>query len=330
MSDIDEHLLTAAKLREQARKRLEGNDTLLRHAGVPLDDADLSALSFVESAYKSAPASERVAASFSGTDLGQLVTESFETEAATAAVESGNGSVLAALVGITEQDLDGGSLRLPLLLAEALENDGAPAFIIAAGAPNSGKTNTVSLLHELRDLAVPDLLVLSNVRTWDRTDCVVTGMHDLAVTCLEYRDRPKAVLIDEASTHFDARTYKQAIAEQWSPVAKRFAKMGVDMASLVGHTGKDIHPEAKRLCSLGIHKTDPKTAEFYGSWPAESDRPTDELFSGSVEGLEATTLGYDPDDAAPWRWDLDAELFARDTDWSGLLALLRETGPKTP
>jgi hypothetical protein len=325
MTDVDERLLTAAKIREQSKGRLDGNEWLHRHAGIPMDDAHLSALSFVESVF--AGAADRPAATFRDTGLGRLCAESFETEAATEAVRDGNGSVLSALAGITETELSGRSLRLPLLLDEALENKGATAFVTVAGAPNSGKTNTVSLLHELRDYAVDDLLVLSNIRTWERTDIVVTSMHDLAVTCLEYRDVPKAVVVDEASTHFDARTYRTEVAEQWSPMAKRFSKVGVDMATLIGHTGKDIHPEAKRLTSLGIMKEDTETAAFFDTWPAESDRPDGQLFDGSVLGLEPTTLEYDPDDAAPWSWNLKAELFAADTDWDGLLSLLRESGP---
>lgn len=327
MTDSDERLLTAAKLREQVRGRMDGNDRLYPHAGVVSDPADRSVMSFLEGVFAEA-GGDLDAPTFARTRLGERVSRSLESAAATEAVHSGNASVMSYLVGVTEQDLDGGSLRLPLLLADALENNGAPAFVVGAGNPNTGKTNTVSLLVELRDLELDDdLLVVSNVRSWERTDIVATSAHELAVALLEHRERPKAVVVDEASTHFDARTYRNEIPQQWTPLAKRFAKVGVDSASLVCHTGKDLHPEAKRMATLPFVKTEPKVIDVFDEWPADSDAPDGRRFSGSIENLEPTTLRYDPDDAAPWSWNLRAELFTKDLGWSALLEELRDLGP---
>jgi len=69
-----------------------------------------------------------------------------------------------------------------------------------------------------------------------------------------------------------------------------------------------------------------KSAGFGGTWPADSDAPTDRIFGGSLEEIEKAT-GYDPDDAAPWAWNLHAVLFKKDVDWSALLDLLQERGP---
>jgi hypothetical protein len=52
------------------------------------------------------------------------------------------------------------------------------------------------------------------VRSWSLTDRVVTSAHDLAVALLEERDRPKFVMVDEASTHFDARTNRREAARR--------------------------------------------------------------------------------------------------------------------
>ena len=73
----------------------------------------------------------------------------------------------------------------------------------------------------------------------------------------------------------------------------------VDAEAVVVHTGKDLHPECKRLDTLAFYKTAKKSVEFFESWPADSDSPTDQLFCGSLEEIEEAT-GYDPDDAAPW------------------------------
>jgi hypothetical protein len=156
---------------------------------------------------------------------------------------------------------------------------------------------------------------------------VVTSAHDLAVALLEERDRPKFVMIDEASTHFDARTNRREVATQWTPLAKRFAKIGVDACGLVVHTGKDCHPEAKRLATLAYWKQEKCVAEFFERWPADADHPVDGLLGDPVEDLESTGAEYDPDDTAPWSWDLDSDLFVRDLSWSDLLSEIRDYGP---
>jgi hypothetical protein len=325
-SNVDEHLLTAAKLYEQVRGDMDGDERLLPHTGYVEDAQDRSALSFVETAMQSTDRSP-VGSSFEDTRLGSIVSSKVLTDTATEAVATGNGSVMSHIVGVTEQDLDASALRLPMMLLDEIENNGAPAFVTAAGNPNTGKTNTAILLIELRKLDLDDLLVLSNVRSWDATDIVVTSAHDLAVQLLEHRDRPKAVLIDEGSTHFDARTNRREVAEQYTPLAKRYAKIDVDLEAVVVHTGKDLHPERKRLNTLALYKASKKSAEFFESWPADSDSPTDRLFGGHIEQMEKA-IGYDPDDAAPWTWNLRSGLFEKDLNWAKLAGLLRDKGPK--
>ncbi|WP_226022491.1 hypothetical protein [Halomicrobium salinisoli] len=89
------------------------------------------------------------------------------------------------------------------------------------------------------------------------------------------------------------------------------------------HTGKDLHPERKRLSTLAFYKAAKKSAEFFERWSADSDAPTDRLFGGSLEEIKKAT-GYDPDDAAPWSWNLRAGLFEEDIEWDALLEFLKE------
>jgi hypothetical protein len=312
MTESDELFLTAAKLREQVHGDLDGDGRLHPHAGTIPDPTDRAVLSFVEDALEHRR--------FDETALGGVVTSKMLTDEATDAVHSGDGTTLSHLVGVTEQDLDGSALRLPMKLLDQLDNNDAPSFVVGAGNPNTGKTNTMALLAELRAADRDDLLVISNVRSWELTDVAVTSAHDLLVTLLEHRDRPKFVVIDEASTHFDARTYRHEVATQWTPLAKRFAKIGVDVCGLICHSGKDLHPEAKRLSTLPYFKREKKVVDFFERWPADADMPADQLFGGSIEDLEPTGTEYDPDDAAPWSWDLESDLFSLDLGWSDLLS----------
>jgi len=322
----DDRLLTAAKLYEQVAGRIESHAEHPAHTGLPLSPADSSNLTFVDTALRQADR-PGLPTSFGETHLGELLDTHYRTEAARQAIETEHATALSYLVGVTEQDLDASALRLPLQLDEAMTNNDATAFIGGAGNPNTGKTNLVALLAELRSATVDDLLVISNSRSWPRTDMVVTSAHDLALTCIENRDRPKFVFIDEGSTHFDARTNRREVAVQFTPLAKRFAKLNVDVFGTVGHTGKDLHPELKRLLTLAFFKHSKKEVEFFENWPADSDTPTDRLFGGMVEELEPALEEPDPNDAAPWAWDLEPDLFSRDVDWDELANLLKTTGP---
>ncbi|WP_049983593.1 hypothetical protein [Halorubrum sp. BV1] len=317
MTDVDEGMLTAAKLAEQLAGNMDTERDLASGAGA-LDPDDVSASVFLD---------EIRAGRDRPSELLSLVDRTQQSRQASEAIRSGNSMLLSHLVGITEQDLDGSALRLPLRLDELMTNNDATAFIGGAGNPNTGKTNLMALLAELRSATVDDLLIISNSRTWPLTDIVVTSAHDLAVTCIEHRDRPKFVFIDEGSTHFDARTNSYEVAAQFSPLAKRMAKVNVDVFGTVFHTGKDCHPELKRLFTTAFFKHSKKDVDFFDDWPAEADKPTNQLFGGMVENLEPADAEPDPNDAAPWDWNLQSDLFALDLDWPDLLDALRDRGP---
>lgn len=314
----DEHLLTAAKIREQLHGRIEGGETLHDHAGLITDPKQRSVLSMVADA---------TGDDLTSNALGSTIRKNLATDALTEALVNGNMGVVSRYVGVTEQNLEASSVTLSIILDSHLDNNDAPAFITGVGNPNAGKTNLVALIEELRSFSVPDLLTISNIRSWSRTDLVATSAHDLATTLLEHRDQPKMIVVDEGSTHFDARTNRYEVASQWTPLAKRFAKMGVDCCAVVGHTGKDLHPELKRLTTLGFVKHSKKEVSFYSSWNSEADRPHDPIFAGKVSELQPATEEPNPDDAAPWAWNLQADIFAADLDWSELLEKLYEEGP---
>ncbi|QLH78790.1 hypothetical protein HZS55_16485 [Halosimplex rubrum] len=70
-------------------------------------------------------------------------------------------------------------------------------------------------------------------------------------------------------------------------------------------------PEAKRLATPCF-------------WKLE-----DRLFGGPLEELEPANVEYSLDDSAPWAWDLEPELFARDLGWSELLEILKNHRPES-
>ncbi|ACO54903.1 VP8 [Halorubrum pleomorphic virus 1] len=315
----DENLLTSAKLREQIEGRIDSHSRHYQFTGLA-DEADRGSLALLSDAL------HQEGKDLEETQLGSVLMDRLVTDRATEAVQSGDSSMMSHIVGVTEQDLDASSLTLPARLLDLLDNNGALTTVLAAGDPNSGKTNTVWLLTELARSKWDDVMVISNARA-SAVDLRVTSCHDLACALLRHKDRPKVVVIDEGSTHFDARTNSYEVASQWSPLLKRMSKLGVEIAAVIGHTGKDVDPELKRLTSLGLYKPDQTTLEVYSEWPADSDMPTDLLFGGPLENLEATSVEYDPDEPAPWAWNLRAGLFSKDLEWSALLDELQDLGP---
>jgi len=312
MTDVDEQVFTAAKLAEQVRGDLDTTLDLHRHAGVVADTDHAAALSFLEGVD-----------GWSRSSLRSEVEPTLNTAEATRAVMDGRREQLATIVGLTEAELTASQMRLLSQLSAELDNHGAPAFVSVGGNPETGKTNAGWLLIELRKQLVDDLLVFSNA-AGSLTDIRVTSMHELTELLIEHRERPKAVLLDECSTHMDARTHSREVATQWTPVAKRMAKLGVDVQLNVVHSGKDYHPEGKRLTTLGVWKSEKTVAEFFSNWSADADRPSNPIFSGPVGELELTSVEYDPDDTAPWSWDLEQGLFEADRDWKGYLDQLRD------
>ena len=317
----DERLLSAAKLYEQVRGRLDGGDLLHGHAGLPVDRSTHSVLSFLDGLELDD------GRHFGETELSRLVDSDLRTRTASKAVQKQHGETLAYLTGITERDLDASTLTLPVQILDRLDADGTLTSILAAGRPNTGKTNSVLLLRDLYRVYSDDLLCLSNIRTDEGTDELVRSMHDLMCKVIEHREKPKFVIVDEGSTHFDAGAFRREVREQWGPAVKRFSKVGVDVVAVIGHTGKDVHPEHKRLTNLGIFKTEKDEATFYEEWPADSDRPAGELFGGNLSTLEKVE-GYDADDPAPWNWNLRPGLFSEEFDsWSEFLDELHRRGP---
>lgn len=307
----DEHLLTAAKLREVVRGRLRGERGLHPHAGLVDDELDRSALSFTESAYHPADVQiDDAPARFEDTELGRAVSSTFLTDAATRAVHEGNSTVMSHIVGVTEQRLEADQFTYLDELVKRVYNDDAPLILIGFGGPNTGKTGHI--LHDWRRAwrnVYPDGLMVSNSAI-EGFDERITSLDELVEWCVHNRDRQKFVFVDEGSTIFDARTNSYEVATQFTPFMKRFAKLGIDFAT-AGHSGMDIHPELKRLATTFFLKTDKKTVQFYDDY--EDDDLVAPVFPAPVTGLEKPT-GYDPDDWSPLRFDVDPEVFTLDFD----------------
>lgn len=316
MTDLDEKLLTMSKAKEVARGDLDGD--ALEH--VAISGGHTRALSFVENALGRGQ--------FANTDLGSIVRSTFETDALEEAIETGDTSLAASIIGITEQELDASSLTVAARLVKRLEADGTLTTVLGAGRPNTGKSNTMFLLAaDLSRQIWDDCLVISNSHTWTGDDVTVSSMYELLQVLLDHRDRPKTFVFDEASRYMDERQYSYEVSSQYTPAVKAFSKLGVEVAGHIGHTGKDVSPAMKRLTNLAFWKEAPAEAQFFAKWPGEADRPTEPLFDADLTQLEPTATEYDPDDVASWSWNLDPEIWDGFRDWDHFADRLEDLGP---
>ena len=311
MTNVDEGMLTAAKLREQLQGSLDSSHDLAPGAGALPTDL-VSANAFLHDLDRDS-------------ELIDLVDRTLESREASRAIRDGNKMMLSHLVGVTEQDLEADQIQLTAFLLDRIRRT-ALTSVLLAGEPNTGKTNFGWLLCELADRTFDDLLVISNARA-SATDLRVASAHDLLATLIEYKDTPKVVLIDEGSRHFDARNKGYEVSAQWTPIHKSMSKLGVVMTIAIGHTGKDVAPELKRITSLAGWKPEKAQIELYRNWPADDDRPDDPVVSGVVENLEKSDVLYDADDPAPWTWDLDPLVFDGDRTWAEMGDWLARNGP---
>lgn len=227
------------------------------------------------------------------------------TRQTTEAVHQGHSSDLAYQTGITEDSLSADSFEYTVELLDRVRNNGAPAFVLGFGNPNTGKTGHV--LHEWYrawSKVYPDGVAVSNARV-PVFEERVTSAQELYEFLTE-ADRRVFVLIDEGSTHFDARTHSHEVATQWTPLAKRAAKLGFDVA-IIGHTVMDVHPECKRLASTVFRKESKKQVQFFDR--VDDDELLDPVFPAPVTDLEKPPERlYSPDDWSPWTWDLDPDV----------------------
>lgn len=315
--------LTFSKIAEVADGSLEAPTGLSSIAGLTDDPSKAHVFSFLET-HSEELVDEQ---SFFESEWGAPIASALQDDAARRAIEEGNEDLAARLIGVTETEFDGSAVRVAATIIEQLRNNDATAYVLGAGNPNTGKTGQMLHLVEVAKYIWPDLHVVTNIESASITDTYVSSMHELMIKLLEHRDRPQAVVIDEGSTHFDARTYRTEVAEQWTPAAKRFAKIGVEFCGIVIHTGKDGHPECKRLTTCAYYKPTQTAIELYENWPAESDSPNEPIYPDPIDPIEEHSGTYDPDDQAPWSWNLEADLFTHDLEWGELLTMLIDRGP---
>lgn len=319
MNDDPSGAFSAAKLREYVEGEVKENNELYPHTGLVEPGSESSELlSFMESIYDSKD--RELPASLSESRAGSVLRRKASTDRVGGSVSD----LPSYAVGLTETDVDISDSQAVARIFNSMLNEKAPYSAVLFGGMNKGKTGFAALWLELWKELVPlkypdadDYKILTNMRTLDAADEVVTHIDDLKRLVFgndEYiksggeRGDPPEIdpatpvwwHFDECSTHLDARTMGWEVPNLYLPLVKRFAKVNVD-AVHIGHSGMDIHADMRRshITTEFVFKTGLKTANVYESMM--EDEGTDLKYL--LERIPETTLDYDPDDYSPFSWE---------------------------
>lgn len=314
MSD-DQGDYVSAKVGDFVKKRIsDRKNRRLGDFAVDVDPDVAEWMAFTESAYLST-----YGESYKSTKSFDHWASNKMTRSVSDAVATGNKSKMNAIVGVTEGKVSLNHTDTWLELQRLIKNNGSPFTALLTGEPNSGKTATA--LDPLLKLKMAtfddpsDFVVATNMESLEIADYYIYSipqLHDL-MTHDDLEDVEILWIFDETSTWLDAHKFSHEVTAYYTPLYRYFAKAGVTFAVHIAHSKKDCHPEVRDLVSLGIHKTEPKVAEFY----ATIDRQTGDLFDHmfTLTDIDDTDMSYDPDGFCYWDWDaVDASWTP---DWEG-------------
>jgi hypothetical protein len=318
MTDPDNSAFSNAKLRDYVIGEIKKNRDLYPHTGLVEPGSTAGELlNFVESIYSAEDYD--VPPSLSESSAGSTL----RRRAATDRVGGSIQDLPSYAVGLTETEVDISQVQIYSKLANSILNEGAPYTAVIFGGMNRGKTSFAGLWLEIwRDLVplkygTEDYVVLSNMRTLDEADELVTDIETLKRLVFgddEYietggekgtppeipSETPVWWHFDECSTHLDARTKGYEVPNLYLPLVKRFAKVNLDGVHL-GHSGMDIHADMRRshITTEFVFKTGLKTAEVYDSM--YEDHGANHKYT--LTEVPPTNIKYDPDDYSPFSWE---------------------------
>lgn len=309
-SDVDESLFNASRLGDLVDQdgRIEPD-----HVAAATADLDVvQALTVFEQAYD--PSSDvydddQMPREFAETELGSDLIKAVANQATATDLGQGRDHRIAAQTGLADDKLDLSNIDVLEELQTLVENNGAPSFIVASGPPNTGKTATLYMLLQVYKSMHPEATIVSNVlpRSDNQTDKHVHSMTELFDYLLEHPDEPKALFLDEGSTWFNARTFQREVSNQFDPISRRFAKIGVDLFCTVSHDKYDVCPSVRRLVNDAgavLEKTAVDEMTVYETWEDDELRDRRAAYEG-IPHPDEMNIEYDQNDIAPWNWNLD-------------------------
>lgn len=173
---------------------------------------------------------------------------------------------------------------------------------IFKGEPDTGKTNMALLMAEIWQDAT-DGIVYTNMESVKQFKTVQSFDKLQKEFEKDYNDdKPKLMIVEDASNHFSGYAVdKDVMEEKYRPFSNELAKNNA-IIFLLGHTGMDIHADARRK-SLLVDKPSLKTTKIFRR--IKNGKGTDRIFK--MTEIPKTSYSYDSTEKTKWMWDSESD-----------------------
>lgn len=241
--------------------------------------------------------------SFWETDYAQKILRKWASHTLTRAIQEGSIEQIEFVTGWPQYDSDVSGLHAIQKLEDWLLYSERCKCIYLAAHMGNGKTDLAHLFMEVvehrsaHDSDLADAEIRCNIPSSDYETITDYETFKEWVESGEHGEN-RWFIFDEASSVLSGYSHDRAAVEQLiSHLVKLARKYGVNFL-IIGHTGKDLHADLRRLCDY-VTKPSLKTARFYAT-VNDSAEGVGHLFD--LDALPATRVEFRTDDEAPWSW----------------------------
>jgi predicted XRE-type DNA-binding protein len=225
----------------------------------------------------------------------------YGTEAVARAVEQGDETSAEYLVGLPSYERDVSGIHAIRQLGDWLLDSEETKIIYQAGNMGRGKTDLSLLLAEIVLDREEDAEIASNIRS---SDLRYIGDYPTLRKWVESGDvgAGRWFIFDEASSELSGYSGdREQVEKHVSSLMKKARKNGIGGLIVIGHTGKDVHPDIRRLSDY-LQKRGKTSARIYSSLRMKNDEAVGVGHIMDLDRIPPTSLDYDTADSASWDW----------------------------
>ncbi|PTD94138.1 hypothetical protein C9439_03580 [archaeon SCG-AAA382B04] len=289
MSDSD--IFAAMDLKKEVEK--DKDNLLSPHIAHSYNSSTLEFLDYYKNEWKNISGAD-LSNQFGDSALFRKVVRGQLTKVLSEAVKKSRTSQIKYITGYNENAKDVSPTNLVKKLAKRVCRDGYCAYLF--GKVGSGKTDFALFLSEIWEL-IEDGEIGSNIESFKQKDKKIECFSDLS-NWLKSSSEEKLFVFDEASSYAGGYGKQGYHAQNLIKLLKKFRKYNASLL-IIGHTGKDVHPEIRRLCHDIVEKISKKKARFWKK-----------LVDGEGRGVELeiteipkTNYSYDTQELTTWSWE---------------------------
>lgn len=290
-----------AKLRTLQRGQTERETPVDEFVGPVVDDEIRQLMTRMERAFRSN------GETFRGTQMYRDLLHEGANEGVQYALEHRQDYIISNTVGETSETTDLSGLRTTRKLRQAITRPAYVAYIY--GQMGNGKTDFALLLSEVwrdeREAEGYDVELASNVKTWERAETVTE--YDELTDWMGTEDGTdpensrRLFVFDEASSHASGYSGDaNETRENLGKLVNLMRKHGTSMI-IIGHTGKDVHPDVLRKSTHIIRKKGLKEAEIYRRETEVGGEMINSL-DLDLDGIPPTNEVFSTHEASSWSW----------------------------